>query len=117
MRLCDRDGARDCLERQLGPSGGAQQLRRPVDLERELARRLQSRAREDAAAGPCSASRSRTRLRAPICCCTARESHPRMGTSQLLPDNQLLYVRGFDQQAQRFIYQVNPRFGNTSPAK
>jgi hypothetical protein len=32
------------------------------------------------------------------------------------PDNQLLYVRGFDPTAKRFIYQVNPRFGNTSPA-
>ncbi|HXT16300.1 MAG TPA: carboxypeptidase regulatory-like domain-containing protein [Gemmatimonadaceae bacterium] len=34
----------------------------------------------------------------------------------VLPDNQLLYVRGFDPQARRFTYQVNPRFGNTSPA-
>jgi hypothetical protein len=33
----------------------------------------------------------------------------------VLPDNQLLYVRGFDPQARRFVYQVNPRFGNTSP--
>ncbi|HEY4306348.1 MAG TPA: carboxypeptidase-like regulatory domain-containing protein [Gemmatimonadaceae bacterium] len=34
----------------------------------------------------------------------------------VLPDNQLLFVRGFDQAARRFIYQVNPRFGNTSPS-
>jgi hypothetical protein len=33
-----------------------------------------------------------------------------------LPDNQLLYLRGFDPQARRFTYQVNPRFGSTSPA-
>ncbi|HEY4132014.1 MAG TPA: hypothetical protein VGM50_15490, partial [Gemmatimonadaceae bacterium] len=34
----------------------------------------------------------------------------------VLPDNQLLYVRGFDPQSRRFTYQVNPRFGSTSPA-
>lgn len=32
------------------------------------------------------------------------------------PDNQLLYVRGFDQATQRFKYDVNQRFGNTNPA-
>jgi hypothetical protein len=32
-----------------------------------------------------------------------------------LPDNQLLYVRGFDPETRAFKYQVNPRFGNTSP--
>ena len=32
------------------------------------------------------------------------------------PDNQLLYVRGYDPTAQRFKYEVNQRFGNTSPA-
>ena len=30
------------------------------------------------------------------------------------PDQQLLYVRGFDAQNQRFLYQVNQRFGSTS---
>jgi hypothetical protein len=33
-----------------------------------------------------------------------------------LPDNQLLYVRGFDPQSRTFTYQVNSRFGNTNPA-
>jgi hypothetical protein len=32
------------------------------------------------------------------------------------PDQSLLYVRGFDQTTQRFTYQVNQRFGATSPA-
>jgi hypothetical protein len=32
------------------------------------------------------------------------------------PDNTLLVVRGFDQQSRNYVYQVNPRFGNTSPA-
>jgi hypothetical protein len=32
------------------------------------------------------------------------------------PDPNLLYVRGFDAQNQRYIYQVNQRFGVTSPA-
>ena len=32
------------------------------------------------------------------------------------PDNQLLYVRGFDPAARRFKYDVNQRFGNTNPA-
>jgi hypothetical protein len=31
------------------------------------------------------------------------------------PDQTLLYVRGFDAQAQRFKYEVNPRFGSTDP--
>lgn len=33
-----------------------------------------------------------------------------------LPDPMLYQVRGFDQNAKRFIYEVNPRFGSTSPA-
>jgi hypothetical protein len=32
------------------------------------------------------------------------------------PDQSLLYVRGFDPTTQRFTYQVNQRFGATSPA-
>jgi hypothetical protein len=32
-----------------------------------------------------------------------------------IPDPQLLYVRGFDAQAQRFRYEVNQRFGNVRP--
>src|SRR5918992_5941918 len=35
---------------------------------------------------------------------------------QVFPDQQLLYVRGFDAQQQRFRYGVNQRFGATSPA-
>jgi hypothetical protein len=34
---------------------------------------------------------------------------------QPTPDPTLLYVRGFDPGTQRFRYEVNPRFGNTSP--
>ena len=33
-----------------------------------------------------------------------------------LPDQTLYQVRGFDQASQRYIYQVNSRFGNTDPA-
>jgi hypothetical protein len=33
-----------------------------------------------------------------------------------IPDQSLLYVRGFDAQAQRFRYEVNQRFGATNPA-
>ena len=32
------------------------------------------------------------------------------------PDGTLYQVRGFDPTAERYIYQVNPRFGNTNPA-
>ena len=32
-----------------------------------------------------------------------------------IPDPTLLYVRGFDPATQRFRYDVNQRFGNTSP--
>jgi hypothetical protein len=35
---------------------------------------------------------------------------------QVFPDQSLLYVRGFDAQTQRFRYEVNERFGATSPA-
>ncbi|HEY7394049.1 MAG TPA: carboxypeptidase-like regulatory domain-containing protein, partial [Gemmatimonadaceae bacterium] len=34
----------------------------------------------------------------------------------VLPDPRLLIVRGFDAQSRSYTYQVNPRFGNTSPA-
>ena len=33
------------------------------------------------------------------------------------PDQSLLYVRGFDAAAQRFTYEVNQRFGATSPSR
>jgi hypothetical protein len=32
------------------------------------------------------------------------------------PDGTLYQIRGFDPAAQRYVYQVNPRFGNTNPA-
>jgi hypothetical protein len=35
---------------------------------------------------------------------------------QPVPDQALLYVRGFDPQTQRFRYEVNERFGATAPA-
>lgn len=31
-----------------------------------------------------------------------------------IPDNQLLYIRGFDPQARRYMYEVNQRFGSTN---
>jgi len=34
---------------------------------------------------------------------------------QFVPNNQLLYVRGFDQTTQRYKYEVNQRFGATNP--
>jgi hypothetical protein len=33
-----------------------------------------------------------------------------------IPDPSLLYVRGFDPNAQRYVYEVNQRFASTSPA-
>jgi hypothetical protein len=33
-----------------------------------------------------------------------------------MPDPALYYVRGFDQTTRQFIYEVNPRFGNSRPA-
>jgi hypothetical protein len=33
----------------------------------------------------------------------------------IIPDAQLLYVRGFDAARQQFVYEVNQRFGNTRP--
>jgi hypothetical protein len=33
----------------------------------------------------------------------------------VLPDNNLLYVRGFNEQTRSYVYEVNPRFGSTSP--
>ena len=33
-----------------------------------------------------------------------------------IPDQTLYQIRGFDQTARRYIYQVNSRFGNTDPA-
>lgn len=37
--------------------------------------------------------------------------------TQPVPDPVLYYVRGFDSAAQRFQYDVNPRFGATDPAR
>ena len=40
----------------------------------------------------------------------------RRGWGQSLnPDPALLFVRGFDPSARRFLYEVNPRFGSTNP--
>ena len=39
------------------------------------------------------------------------------GQSQSSPEATLLYVRGFDPTAQRFIYEVNPRFGDTRASR
>jgi hypothetical protein len=36
---------------------------------------------------------------------------------QNFPDQSLLYVRGFDAQARRYRYEVNQRFGETSPQR
>ncbi|MDF1502541.1 TonB-dependent receptor [Roseisolibacter sp. H3M3-2] len=36
---------------------------------------------------------------------------------QNFPDQSLLYVRGFDPQTQRYRYEVNQRFGETSPQR
>jgi hypothetical protein len=35
--------------------------------------------------------------------------------AQAFPDQTLLYVRGFDPSTRQFTYEVNPRFGATSP--
>jgi hypothetical protein len=42
--------------------------------------------------------------------------HLRGWGQQAIPDATLLYVRGFDPATRRFKYEVNPRFGNTSPS-
>ena len=39
------------------------------------------------------------------------------GQSQSNPESTLLYVRGFDPDAQRFVYEVNPRFGDTRASR
>ncbi|HET7633001.1 MAG TPA: carboxypeptidase-like regulatory domain-containing protein [Gemmatimonadaceae bacterium] len=43
------------------------------------------------------------------------QSHTHGWGQQPVPDASLLYVRGFDPGTQRFRYDVNPRFGATSP--
>jgi hypothetical protein len=42
--------------------------------------------------------------------------HLRGWGADALPDPMLLSVRGFDPTTRRFVYQVNPRFGSTSPS-
>lgn len=44
------------------------------------------------------------------------ENHLRGWGQQPFPDASLLYVRGFDPSARRYTYEVNQRFGATSPA-
>jgi hypothetical protein len=44
------------------------------------------------------------------------ESHTHGWGQSASPDPRLLFVRGFDPQALRYLYEVNQRFGNTSQA-
>jgi hypothetical protein len=43
-------------------------------------------------------------------------NHLRGWGAPAAPDATLLYVRGFDPATRQFIYEVNPRFGNTRPS-
>jgi hypothetical protein len=43
-------------------------------------------------------------------------SHLRGWGTPATPDPKLVYVRGFDPATKQFLYEVNPRFGNTRPS-
>ncbi len=106
--------ARDCLERQLGTVAGRNSCRRPwtatLNARWDWAKRFGDNYHY---------------LNGSL-----NFANPLSGLDQLLhgsnrlrgwgspaaPDPTLYYVRGFDPVAQRFIYDVNPRFGNTRPS-
>jgi hypothetical protein len=107
-------GVRDCLERQLGQVAGRSSCEAPwtstanlrIDFNPVRVRMPERTMLSFSIANPLGAADLLLH----------GENHIHGWGQFLLPDNQLLYVRGFNQATRSFVYQVNPRFGNTSPA-
>ncbi len=106
-------GARKCIERQLGGIAGRNSCEGPWTQSAVL-----------------SISINPLKIRLPQRAALSFSVSNPLGAADLLlhgegklkgwgqqpfSDPVLLYVRGFDSGNQRFIYDVNPRFGNTSP--
>lgn len=105
--------ARDCLNAQLGAVAGRNSCVGPWSTTMN--------------ASVFASNLPRTNNRLTV---TLNLANPLAGVDQLLhgsdhlrgwgmvpfADGTLYQVRGFDQTTQRFVYQVNPRFGNTNPA-
>jgi hypothetical protein len=106
--------ARDCLRRQLGSAAGRDSCTRPWTAMMNARLDWQHRFGDTYHYVNISLA----------------FSNPLGGLDQLLhggnklhgwglpatPDPTLYFVRGFDQSARRFVYEVNPRFGNTRPS-
>ena len=107
-------GARDCLRKQLGQLAARNSCQGPWTSTASM-----------------SVSFNPTKVRMPQRATLSFQISNPLGAADLLlngsdnlrgwgqqvfPDPSLLYVRGFDAQNQRFRYEVNQRFGATSPA-
>jgi hypothetical protein len=109
------DAARDCLRRQLGALAGRNSCQGPWTSSAILSLtfnpvkfRMPQRATVSLqVSNPLSAADMLLN----------GENSLKGWGQQLFPDQSLLYVRGFDPQTQRYRYEVNQRFGETSPAR
>ena len=106
---------RDCLTRQFDRAAGAGELRRSVDGVAQHAPRHHRRRPSSQPPRRRRRSISRIRSAGSISCCTARTICT-VGARRAAPDPVLFTVRGWDPTTQRFLYAVNPRFGNTRPS-
>jgi hypothetical protein len=108
-----RGGARDCLLKQVGRIAARNSCRAPWSSSASL-----------------SLSLDRAKFRMPQRAAVSFSLSNPLGAADLLlngsdhlrgwgqnpsPDQQLLYVRGFDSRARQYRYEVNQRFGATRP--
>ena len=107
-------GARDCLLRQLGQLAGRNTCEGPwtssaamsITFNPVKVRMPQRMMLSFSVANPLAAADLWLH----------GESHSHGWGQVAVPDNRLLFVRGFDPQSRSYVYQVNQRFGNTSQA-
>ena len=107
--------ARDCLRRQLGAIAGRQSCTGPWSMTTNISLRmnpLQFRLPRRT-----SISLDFNNPLTGLDLLFNGENLRGWGQSQSNPESTLLYVRGFDPDAQRFIYEVNPRFGDTRASR
>jgi hypothetical protein len=109
-------GARQCLRRQMGSIAGRSSCRGPWSMNTNLSLRmnpLQFRLPRRTSIS-FDFSNPLTGLDLLV---NGEDNLQGWGQSQANPETTLLYVRGFDPDANRFNYEVNPRFGDTRSSR
>lgn len=110
------DEARECLEAQMGRVAGRSSCRGPWSMTTNLSLRmnpLQFRLPRRTSIS-FDFSNPLTGLDLLV---NGADNLQGWGQSQSNPEATLLYVRGFDPEARRFAYEVNPRFGDTRSSR